>query len=104
MASIVGQVLPLLLLLGTSAYCSPISSRRAVHIADPTNLKESYDYVIIGGGTNGLTVADRLTEDPNGIFTLCPVIYKEARWKYLIRLHSNIGPCSGIRSAVRLKP
>ena len=27
------------------------------------DLKKSYDYVIIGGGTAGLTVADRLTED-----------------------------------------
>jgi hypothetical protein len=27
-------------------------------------IRESYDYVIVGGGTSGLTVADRLTEDP----------------------------------------
>jgi choline dehydrogenase-like flavoprotein len=26
---------------------------------------DMYDYVIVGGGTSGLTVADRLTEDPN---------------------------------------
>lgn len=26
---------------------------------------DKYDYVIVGGGTSGLTVADRLTEDPN---------------------------------------
>ncbi|GME41592.1 Glucose-methanol-choline oxidoreductase, partial [Neofusicoccum parvum] len=28
-------------------------------------LRESYDFVVAGGGTSGLTVADRLTEDPD---------------------------------------
>lgn len=28
-------------------------------------LAESYDYAIVGGGTSGLAVASRLTEDPN---------------------------------------
>lgn len=32
---------------------------------DVTN-KTSYDFVIAGGGIAGLTVADRLTEDPKG--------------------------------------
>lgn len=31
-----------------------------------SNISSSYDYVIVGGGTSGLTVADRLTEDPTG--------------------------------------
>ena len=31
-----------------------------------TDLLDSYDFVIVGGGTSGLTVADRLTENPNG--------------------------------------
>ncbi len=87
MASIIGQSLPLFLLLATSAYSSPTNSPRAVHITDLNNLKESYDYVIIGGGTSGLTVADRLTEDPKGRFTLCPGFYRQARLRNLIRLH-----------------
>ena len=36
---------------------------RAQVIDNVTQLNQSYDYVIIGGGTSGLTVADRLTED-----------------------------------------
>lgn len=30
---------------------------------DKRNLAESYDYVIVGGGASGLTVANRLSED-----------------------------------------
>jgi hypothetical protein len=32
------------------------------------SLKQSYDFIVIGGGTSGLTVADRLTEDLNSVF------------------------------------
>lgn len=32
----------------------------------PSELRPEYDYVIIGGGTSGLTVANRLTEDLRG--------------------------------------
>ena len=35
-----------------------------------TDLLDSYDFVIVGGGTSGLTVADRLTENPNGEFCM----------------------------------
>lgn len=30
------------------------------------DLRDAYDYVVVGGGTAGLTLADRLTEDPKG--------------------------------------
>lgn len=39
---------------------------QAKHCHDSQQLKESYDYVIIGGGTSGLVVANRLTENPDG--------------------------------------
>ena len=35
-------------------------------IVSHTELLSSYDYVIAGGGTSGLTVANRLTEDSDG--------------------------------------
>ena len=28
-----------------------------------SDIKDEYDYIVIGGGTTGLTVGDRLTED-----------------------------------------
>lgn len=41
---------------------------RAVIVDHVSDLQAEYDYVIIGGGTSGLTVADRLTEDANSTF------------------------------------
>ena len=46
--------------LGQAAF---LSRPRAFIHSGADSLLESYDYVIIGGGTSGLTVADRLTED-----------------------------------------
>jgi choline dehydrogenase-like flavoprotein len=46
-----------------SAFAIPRSVFQARQISDPSELLEAYDYVIVGGGTAGLTVADRLTED-----------------------------------------
>ena len=39
-------------------------------VLDAPNLAEEYDYVIIGGGTSGLTVGDRLSEDGKCLWSL----------------------------------
>lgn len=55
----------LLLALASTAYCSPLPlAEHATVIDDVSSLKTQYEYVVIGGGTSGLTVASRLTEDP----------------------------------------
>ncbi|PSN69416.1 alcohol oxidase [Corynespora cassiicola Philippines] len=46
-----------------SAHAIPTWSTLENHIQDVSSIKSEYDYVIIGGGTAGLTVADRLSED-----------------------------------------
>lgn len=36
---------------------------KGMHITDKRQLAASYDYVVVGGGASGLTVANRLSED-----------------------------------------
>jgi hypothetical protein len=48
------------------AFCYPNLAERATSIDRVSELKREYDYVVIGGGTSGLTVANRLTEDDEG--------------------------------------
>ncbi|KAJ9143481.1 Oxygen-dependent choline dehydrogenase [Pleurostoma richardsiae] len=52
---------------------------RGVHrsriLSHPVNVDNVYDYVIVGGGTAGLTIADRLTED--GKTTVLVIEYGE---------------------------
>lgn len=40
---------------------------------DHTALQSSYDYVVAGGGVAGLVVANRLSENPNGVCAVQPL-------------------------------
>jgi choline dehydrogenase len=52
-------------LLSTFVAARPNSASLARHLTELQDTNTTYDYVIIGGGTSGLTVADRLTEAGN---------------------------------------
>ena len=51
--------------LGSAIPSPPVG---AVLLEDTSQLRPVYDYVIIGGGTSGLVVANRLTKDPKSAF------------------------------------
>ncbi|KAK0508304.1 hypothetical protein JMJ35_009388 [Cladonia borealis] len=55
--------LSFLLVFFIATFASPIAKNAKI-IGRDTDLQFSYDFIIVGGGTSGLTVADRLTEDP----------------------------------------
>lgn len=50
---------------------------------DPANpllgIQHTYDYIVIGGGTAGCVIANRLSEDPN-----CSVLVVESGGKYVL--------------------
>jgi len=52
-----------LLALASLATAYPASVERATLLGRQEEALDEYDYIIVGGGTAGLTVGDRLSED-----------------------------------------
>ena len=51
----------------------------AVLFERASQLRPVYDYVVVGGGTSGLVVANRLTEDPNSTFLDLHILRMEGK-------------------------
>jgi len=59
-----------LVLFGLVGSCSAFGNVRSIaEVKSRANeLKEAYDYIVVGGGTSGFVVADRLSEDGTSTF------------------------------------
>lgn len=69
---ILGALLPLTNLCAAAPADSARVPRHAT-IIDQRAVASNYTFIIAGGGIAGLTLADRLTEDPNGMLVVCDV-------------------------------
>jgi hypothetical protein len=56
-----------------ATYASSVAGNVKLNLAD---VDTEYDYIIVGGGTSGLVVANRLTEDPNSTSSRQQTEYK----------------------------
>lgn len=75
-AHLLGALLPLVVHVvpfSTAAPAGSASTRVPRHatVVDRRSVNSNYTFIIAGGGIAGLTLADRLTEDPDGTAEPC---------------------------------
>lgn len=87
--------LPLFWLSLTVALVRGASFARRANLVGPDNpLKSSYDFIVVGGGTSGLTVADRLTENPRSEISVLGPSGGDKMIRSLITCHTPQHRCS----------
>lgn len=67
---LLGALLPLVP-VSLAAPAEPVRVPRHATVVDRRDLLSEYTFIIAGGGIAGLTLADRLTEDPSGKCNPC---------------------------------
>jgi hypothetical protein len=75
---LLGTLLPLVP-FSTAAPAESVRFPRHATVVDHRAVANNYTFIIAGGGIAGLTLADRLTEDPNGEPDLTPDLTSRVR-------------------------
>lgn len=70
MLSLKNIVLYVLTVAGQASWAWPQQTTKARILERQVDVAEEYDYIIVGGGTAGLTVGDRLTEDGQSVYSM----------------------------------